>query len=111
VKPAFVQNRTFASTGWDRDVRDFCREHDIIYQGFSLLTANAPVLESRTVKDAAERVGHSPAAIIFRFALEVGMLPLTGTSTRAHMQADLATSTFELTPDEVKRIDGIARPL
>src|SRR5205814_8526779 len=33
--PAFVQNRCFARLGWDRAVRLFCRELDIIYQGFS----------------------------------------------------------------------------
>src|SRR5207302_6455793 len=42
--PAFVQNRCYARLGWDREVRAFCREHNIIYQGFSLLTANVKVL-------------------------------------------------------------------
>src|SRR5262245_43428371 len=34
--PRFVQNRCFARLGWDRGVRAFCQEHDIVYQGFSL---------------------------------------------------------------------------
>jgi diketogulonate reductase-like aldo/keto reductase len=42
--PAFIQNRCYARLGWDRAVRQFCREHKIIYQGFSLLTANQEVL-------------------------------------------------------------------
>ena len=42
--PAFVQNRCYARLGWDRAVRLFCRERKIIYQGFSLLTANREVL-------------------------------------------------------------------
>ena len=42
--PAFVQNRCYAGRGWDRDVRAFCRERGIVYQGFSLLTANREVL-------------------------------------------------------------------
>ena len=42
--PAFVQNRCFARLGWDREVRLFCAERKIIYQGFSLLTANPEVL-------------------------------------------------------------------
>ena len=45
--PAFVQNRCFARAGWDRDVRSFCRERKIVYQGFSLLTANPEVLRTR----------------------------------------------------------------
>ena len=35
--PAIVQNRCLARTGWDRDVRSFCRDHGIVYQAFSLL--------------------------------------------------------------------------
>ncbi len=42
--PAFVQNRCYARLAWDQDVRAFCREHNIIYQGFSLLTANKVVV-------------------------------------------------------------------
>ncbi len=42
--PAFVQNRCYARLGWDRDVRAFCRDREIIYQGFSLLTANKDVV-------------------------------------------------------------------
>ena len=44
IKPAFVQNRCFARTQWDAEIRDLCRAHDIRYQGFSLLTANATEL-------------------------------------------------------------------
>jgi diketogulonate reductase-like aldo/keto reductase len=32
--PAFVQNRCYARFGWDRDIRQFCRQCNIIYQGF-----------------------------------------------------------------------------
>src|SRR5262249_61908426 len=38
--PAFVQKRCFAANRWDADVRSYCRPHDIVYQAFSLLTAN-----------------------------------------------------------------------
>src|SRR5215468_7609438 len=82
--PAFVQNRCFARSGWDRDVRAFCREHAITYQGFSLLTANRPVLSHPLVTGPAGRLGATPAQVVFRFALAVGMLPLTGTSDARH---------------------------
>ena len=42
---SFVQNRCFARLGWDREVRAFCNERKIVYQGFSLLTANPEVLQ------------------------------------------------------------------
>jgi diketogulonate reductase-like aldo/keto reductase len=107
IKPAFVQNRCFASTGWDRDVRAFCKKNGIVYQGFSLLTANAQALDGSVVGRVAERTGKSPAQVIFRFALEVGMIPLTGTSNPAHMKDDLACFEFELEPREVDAIERV----
>jgi diketogulonate reductase-like aldo/keto reductase len=34
VKPRFVQNRCFARTGWDRQIREFCTANEIVYRGF-----------------------------------------------------------------------------
>jgi diketogulonate reductase-like aldo/keto reductase len=105
VKPASVQNRCFAIRGWDRDVRAFCARQGIVYQGFSLLTANARELGSPAVVRAARRTGRTPAQVVFRFALQVGMLPLTGSSSPAHLQEDLACFDFELEPAEVRAIE------
>src|ERR1700735_2395297 len=53
--PAFVQNRCYARLGWDRDVRRFCKEREIVYQGFSLLTANLEVLQHPLITGVAAR--------------------------------------------------------
>ena len=106
--PAFVQNRCFARLGWDRDVRAFCREHRIVYQGFSLLTANIEVLQSRRIGEIAARLRATPAQVVFRFALAVGMLPLTGTSDAAHMTQDLASRALALSADDVAAIERLA---
>src|SRR5262249_51844950 len=74
--PAFVQNRCFARLGWDREVRAFCRERGIRYQGFSLLTANREVVGHPLVADLAARAGATRAQVVFAFALAVGMVPL-----------------------------------
>lgn len=108
IRPAFVQNRCYARTGWDRAVRAFCAEHGIVYQGFSLLTANARELERPEVQAIARRLDAGVPAVIFRFALALGMLPLTGTSNPAHMRADLAAPTLDLTPDEIRVVETIA---
>src|ERR1700722_11332516 len=83
--PAYVQNRCYARLGWDRDIRLFCRSRNIVYQGFSLLTANVEVLRHPLVNDLARRAGATPAEVVFGFARAVGMLPLTGTSDAEHM--------------------------
>lgn len=106
VKPAFVQNRCYASRGWDRAVRKFCADNQIIYQGFSLLTANSDALAHLELLRIARRYGQSPTQIVFRFAASVGMLPLTGTSSAVHMRADLEAIEL-LEPAEIAQIEGL----
>jgi len=105
--PAFVQNRCFARLGWDHDVRRFCRERKIIYQGFSLLTANPEAVHHPLVAQLAARANATPAQIVFRFAQAVGMLPLTGTSNSDHMKQDLASRGLEMSAEEVRAIESL----
>jgi diketogulonate reductase-like aldo/keto reductase len=106
--PAFVQNRCYARLGWDRDIRLFCRERKIVYQGFSLLTANVEVLRHPLVLDVARRACGNPAQVVFAFARAIGMLPLTGTSDAEHMKQDLASGGLELSGDAVRQIESLA---
>lgn len=106
--PAFVQNRCFARLGWDRETRAVCRERGVVYQGFSLLTANQGELMSPAVREIAGRHGVTPPQVIFAFALAVGMLPLTGTSDPEHMRQDLAAEGIELWEAEVETIETIS---
>jgi len=106
--PAFVQNRCFARLGWDREIRAFCRDRKIVYQGFSLLTANPEVLRHPLVAGIAARAKATPAQVVFRFARAVGMLPLTGTTNADHMKQDLASHALALSADEVRAIESLA---
>ena len=108
VKPAVVQNRCFARNGWDREVRAFCRDRGIVYQGFSLLTANVNDLRTAAFAEIVRRVGRTPAQVVFNFALRVGMQPLTGTTDPAHMREDLEAYDFELSPEDVRTMEHIA---
>jgi diketogulonate reductase-like aldo/keto reductase len=109
VRPAFVQNRCYAEDGWDAGMRAVCERHGIAYQGFSLLTANRHVLAHRSVHDLAERRGVTPAQLVFRFALQLGIFPLTGTSDPEHMAQDLAAYDFELSPPELSTIEAAGK--
>ena len=107
VPPAFVQNRCYANQGWGREVRAACRAHGVVYQGFSLLTANRTVWNDKRVFTIARRLGATPAQVLFRFALHQGILPLTGTSDARHMALDLRSRDLELTEQDVATIDAL----
>ena len=44
VLPSFVQNRCYAVDAWDQEIRRFCTARGMVYQGFSLLTANRDLM-------------------------------------------------------------------
>jgi len=110
IAPAFVQNRCFARNRWDADVRALCSRHDIVYQGFSLLTANRQPLSSQRVVAIARRHSKTVAQVVFRFAIELAMLPLTGTSDGLHMRQDLNIFDFALSDEDVETMLEVGMP-
>ncbi len=95
-KPAVVQNRFYAETDYDVDIRAFCREHGISYQSFWTLTANPHVLAHEQTVRLAQAYRVTPAQVLFRYLTQVGIVPLTGTASQVHMREDLAILDFTL---------------
>jgi diketogulonate reductase-like aldo/keto reductase len=106
--PKFVQNRCYARQGWDRSIREFCRHHKIIYQGFSLLTANQELVSHPVVEELAATVGATPAQVIFSFARAIGILPLTGTSNAEHMEQDLGSRDVDIPQAAIAALESAA---
>jgi len=107
IGPHFVQNRCFSSRGWDRDVRAFCAANGILYQAFSLLTANREALTHPGLARIAQHHGRAVSQIVFRFAQQLGIIPLTGTSSAEHMRGDLEVFGFNLDAEEIQQIENL----
>jgi diketogulonate reductase-like aldo/keto reductase len=110
IQPTVLQNRFHADTGYDQQLRDFCRAHGIVYQSFWTLTANPHLLAHATVRTLARHHGRTPAQILFRYLTQIGIVPLTGTRSAAHMRQDLAIFDFELTPDQCESMNALLYP-
>lgn len=108
-KPMVVQNRCYAAFGWDKEVREICRMNQLIYQGFSLLTANREIFAEPSIRTMAAKYQAGLAQIVFRFSQQVGMLPLTGTTNPQHMKEDLQCYNFTLSSDELALIETIGQ--
>jgi diketogulonate reductase-like aldo/keto reductase len=91
VKPSVVQNRFHAPTGWDVDLRKFCREHDIIYESFWTLSGNRKMLEvAKSIQELSRLAGVSKEVALYCLVIELGgTVPLNGTTSNAHMKGDL----------------------
>jgi len=110
IKPAVLQNRFYATTGYDRELRAFCLEHGMVYQSFWTLTANPQLLAHSAVRSAAQHYGRSAAQVLFRYLTQQGIVPLTGTTSTQHMKEDLEIFDFTLAPDECTAIASALRP-
>lgn len=100
IPPAFVQNRCFAQNQWDAEVRAYCAQHDIVYQGFSLLTANINHITRPEIQEIAYHHQLTLPQLIFLFSCQIGMLPLTGTTDEQHMVQDLGIMNEPLLTEE-----------
>lgn len=78
VKPSFLQNRFYADTNYDKEIRAYCKEMSIRYQSFWTLTANPKALQSAEVQRIARKHGRTPAQIFYRFIQSLDIVPLSG---------------------------------
>jgi len=104
VKPAVLQNRFYADTGYDIELREWCDANDIVYQSFWTLSANPLLLDSRQIRTLARKYAKTPSQILFGYLHQVGVIPLCGTTSRQHMREGLESFEIELAPEEMAAI-------
>ncbi len=107
IAPAVVQNRFYADSGYDRELRAWCRERGIVYQSFWTLTANPHVLAAPELRDLARKHGKSGVQLLFNHLNRSGIIPLTGTTSTEHMASDLQSFDFDLDAEEHALIDAL----
>jgi len=107
IKPSIVQNRFYAQSGYDRELRAWCLEHGITYQSFWSLTANPHILESSTVMALATKYGVSAAQIFFAYLMSQGITPLSGTTSLQHMRDDLEAAQITLGAEEIEKVSAL----
>lgn len=107
IKPRVIQNRFYADTDYDKEIRQFCKEKGIIYQSFWTLSANPHILENVNVRKAAEKRGVPATSLFFAYLSQTGITVLTGTKNVQHMKDDLSAMDLTLTEEEM----NIFKPL
>jgi diketogulonate reductase-like aldo/keto reductase len=106
VKPSVIQNRFYSDSGYDKEIRAFCKANNIAYQSFWTLTANPMILKSRAVEDKCKKYGKTNAQIFFKFVMQIGITPLTGTTDKEHMKQDLEVLEMnDLSENEISQIE------
>ena len=90
-KPKVLQNRLYAESNFDTQLRQFCKESGIWYQSFWTLTANREALALPAVEELADSKSLTPQTLMFAFLMSLGYVtPLSGTTSKEHMAQDVA---------------------
>jgi diketogulonate reductase-like aldo/keto reductase len=91
IKPWVLQNRFYAQSNFDTELRKFLKANNVWYQSFWTLTANYDALSTPDVKQWAHIKGLNPQTYMFAFLMSLGQFtPLSGTTDRRHMVEDVA---------------------
>lgn len=91
VKPSVLQNRFYEDSGYDKDIRVFCKEKGIKYQSFWTLTANPRLLRSEPVSTIAKETGVTKPVALYALVLGLGEVSvLNGTTNQQRMAEDVA---------------------
>ncbi len=107
VKLSVVQNRFYAESGYDKELRRWCDEHGIVYQSFWSLTANPHILASDTILTLADKYHKTPAQVFYRYLSRAGIVPLIGSTSKLHIEQDLQIFEFELLGEEIDSVTAL----
>jgi len=102
LKPAFVQQSFYAESGFEREMREICVGHRILFQSFWTLTADLPHIGGMyygraRIQKLADKYGTTPTAVWFRFMMGQGIMPITCTTRWKRQQEELAARQIPMT--------------
>lgn len=107
VKPSFLQNRFYKETNYDNDLRKWCSQNNIYYQGFWTLTANPHIVNSETIINISNKHTKTPEQIYFKYLLSQEIIPLVGSCSENHIKESLDIFNINLSESEIERINTL----
>ncbi len=111
ITPALVQNEIHPYYQ-ENDVIPYIQELGIVVQGwypFGGRGHTAELLGNEVISEIAKAHGVTSAQVILRWNLQKGVVVIPGSSNPDHIRENLDLFGFELTEDEMNRINGLDR--
>lgn len=111
IMPALVQNEIHPYYQ-ENDVIPYIQKLGIVVQGwypFGGRGYTAAMFGNQVIADIAETHGVTPAQVILRWNLQKGVVVIPGSSNPEHIRENLDLFGFELTVEEMQRINALDR--
>ena len=111
IRPALVQNEIHPYYQ-ENDVIPYIQQKGIVVQGWFPLGGRgytAALLGNEVISSIAQAHGKSSAQVILRWNLQKGVVVIPGSSNPDHIRENLDLFDFELTDEEMAKINGLDR--
>lgn len=92
--------------GFSEEMHDFCRQNDIVIQAYSPLT-RAERLEDAVLQDLSDKYEVSPAQILLRWDIQMGVVPIVKASQARHMRENIEVFDFELSREDMEDLASL----
>ncbi|XP_046440736.1 uncharacterized oxidoreductase ZK1290.5-like [Daphnia pulex] len=93
-----------------KELRAFCRENNIEFQGYCPL-ANGMILKEPPVEKVAQSSGRSPAQVLIRWSIQNGVVTIPKSIKKERIKENCQVFDFELSPEEMAELDTIPMSL
>ena len=91
------------------DQRSYHAEHGIVTESWSPIGAGGDLLADATIGDVARAHGKTPAQVVLRWHVQLGLIPIPKTSKPERLAENLDVFDFDLGPEDMERITGLDR--
>jgi diketogulonate reductase-like aldo/keto reductase/flavodoxin len=111
IMPTLIQNEIHPYYQ-ENDVIPYMHEKGIVMEAWYPLGGRGhtkELFENETIAEIATAHGKSPAQVILRWDLQKGVVVIPGSSNPDHIKENISIFDFELTDDEMGRINALDR--
>jgi 2,5-diketo-D-gluconate reductase A len=91
------------------DQRSYHEAHGIVTESWSPIGAGGDLLADATIGDVARAHGKTPAQIVLRWHIQLGLVPIPKTSKTERLAENIDVFDFELSSEEMDRIIALDR--
>ena len=92
--------------GHSRDMMKYCAEKKVIIQAYSPLTRTKR-LDDDTLAQVAARYNKSPAQILIRWNVQLGINPIPKANQKKHLEENISVFDFEISDDDMRLLSDL----
>lgn len=104
--PIAVNQIEFHPWLYQEKMLDFCSDKDIILTAYAPI-ARTKVFEEEIIQNLVEKYSRPPAQIVLRWGIQKGVVVIPKSSSRNHIKENIQIFDWELSQEDVERIDSI----